>query len=126
METITPAANVMLVACPSRRVHALIADKWAALVIYALAGGTRRFGELRRDVQGVSQKMLTQTLRDLECHGLVDRVVYPVVPPRVQYSLTPLGETLIEPLTALRRWSEEHVAEVVSAEATCKAGSPAV
>jgi DNA-binding HxlR family transcriptional regulator len=107
--------NVMDAACASRRVLALVADKWAVLAIYALAGGSRRFSEVRREVGGVSQKMLTQTLRDLERHGLITRTVHAVVPPRVDYALTPLGETLIGPLTVLRDWAEAHMPEVVRA-----------
>ncbi len=81
---------------------ALIADKWAVLVITTLSGGSVRCNALRREVGGVSQKMLTQTLRDLECNGLVERTVFPDAPPRVEYSLTPLGRTLVEALTVLR------------------------
>ncbi len=98
--------------CGSRRVLDLIADKWTAIVVYALARGTMRFGQLRREIEGVSQKMLTQTLRNLERDGLVERKVYPTVPPKVEYSLTPLGETLTEPLAAICKWSEEHLPEV--------------
>ena len=98
--------------CGSRRVLDLVADKWAVIVIYVLANGTRRFGELQRTVGGVSQKMLTQTLRGLERDGLVELNVYPVIPPRVEYSLSPLGETLVGPLAALCRWAEEHFWEV--------------
>ncbi|HEU4452920.1 MAG TPA: helix-turn-helix domain-containing protein [Longimicrobium sp.] len=103
--------------CGSRRVLDLVADKWAVIVIYVLARGTRRFGELQRAVGGVSQKMLTQTLRGLEHDGLVERKVYPVVPPRVEYSLSPLGETLVEPLSSLCRWAEDHFWEVERARA---------
>ncbi|MBV9107803.1 MAG: helix-turn-helix transcriptional regulator [Gemmatimonadetes bacterium] len=98
--------------CGSRQVLDLIADKWAVIVIYVLARGTRRFGELQRTVGGVSQKMLTQTLRGLERDGLVERKVFPVIPPRVEYSLSPLGETLVAPLSSLCRWAEEHFWEV--------------
>jgi DNA-binding HxlR family transcriptional regulator len=104
--------NVCSETCGSRRVLELVADKWAVIVIYVLARGTRRFGELQRTVGGVSQKMLTQTLRGLERDGLVERKVYPVIPPRVEYSLSPLGETLVEPLASLCRWAEEHFWEV--------------
>jgi DNA-binding HxlR family transcriptional regulator len=109
--------NVCSEQCGSRRVLELVADKWAVIVIYVLARGTRRFGELQRAVGGVSQKMLTQTLRGLEHDGLVERKVYPVVPPRVEYSLSPLGETLVEPLSALCGWAEEHFWEVERARA---------
>jgi DNA-binding HxlR family transcriptional regulator len=95
----------------------LIADKWTALVIMALLQGTKRYSELHRDIGGISQKMLTQTLRSLETSGLIDRKVYPVVPPMVEYSLTPLGETLVQPLTALCAWASEHLPEVNAAKA---------
>ena len=101
--------------CPSRRVLARIAGKWTALVIHALAGGTMRTCELKRAVSGISQKMLTQTLRSLEEDGLVQRKVYPVIPPMVEYSLTPLGRTLRDPLEAVCRWSERHAADLEAA-----------
>ena len=99
----------------TREVLALITDKWVIHVIYALSEGTRRYSELEREVAVVSQKMLTQTLRRLERDGLIERTVYPVVPPRVEYSLTPLGETLVEPLTALRDWAVAHRDQVAAA-----------
>jgi len=98
-----------------RQALALIADKWAVLVITTLAGDTHRYNALRRELTGISQKMLTQTLRDLECNGLVARTVHPDTPPRVEYSLTPLGRTLVEALTVLRDWAEEHYHEVEAA-----------
>jgi DNA-binding HxlR family transcriptional regulator len=98
--------------CAARRTLDLIADKWAVLLIYALAGGAKRYGELSRMIEGVTPKMLTQTLRRMEASGIVYRTVYPIFPPKVEYSLTPLGETLIVPLTALCQWSEEHGREV--------------
>ena len=101
--------DVMSEACPSRAVLDRIADKWTALIIHALSGGTLRYGELQRRVGGISQKMLTQTLRSLENDGLVGRVVYPVVPPMVEYSLTPLGRSLQEPLSAICRWAERNL-----------------
>jgi DNA-binding HxlR family transcriptional regulator len=103
--------------CASREVLERVGDKWTALVIRALADGTHRYGDLQRRVGGVSQKMLTQTLRALECDGLVARRVYPVVPPRVEYSLTPLGRTLIEPLDAICRWAERHLPQLLEARA---------
>ena len=87
--------------CPSRLVLDRIADKWTALIIQVLAHGTKRYAELQREIGGISQKMLTQTLRSLERDGLVQRKVHPVVPPKVEYSLTKLGRTLIEPLRAV-------------------------
>jgi DNA-binding HxlR family transcriptional regulator len=106
--------DVMNPDCPSRKVLDRISDKWTALVIYALAEGTMRYGELQRRVGGVSQKMLTQTLRSMEEDGLVARKVYPVVPPMVEYSLTPLGRSLIEPLSAVRRWAEQHLPQLLA------------
>lgn len=100
--------------CPSRAVLDRIADKWTSLVIYTLSDGTFRYGELERRIGGISQKMLTQTLRSLEDDGLVERKIYPVVPPHVEYSLTPLGRTLIEPLTAVCRWAERHLPQLLA------------
>jgi DNA-binding HxlR family transcriptional regulator len=99
-----------------------IADKWTALIIQILARGTMRYAALQREIGGISQKMLTQTLRSLERDGLVLRTVHPVVPPKVEYSLTRLGRTLIEPLHALCRWSEKHLAELQANRARVKAG----
>ncbi len=82
------------------------------LVIVALRDGTKRFSQLHAHIEGISKKMLTQTLRELERNGLVKRVVYPVIPPMVEYSLTPLGQTLIGPIGAIRDWSEQYIEEV--------------
>jgi DNA-binding HxlR family transcriptional regulator len=110
-----PAWNVYAAGCPTRQALDRIADKWTALVVGLLAEGPHRFGELRRAVDGISQKMLTQTLRSLERDGLVDRRAYPTVPVTVEYSLTPLGLTLTEPLAAIRAWAEEHIEAVLAA-----------
>ena len=99
----------------TREVLELITDKWVISVIYALSEGTKRYGRLEREICSVSQKMLTQTLRGLERDGLIERKVYPVVPPRVEYSLTPLGRTLVGPLTALRDWALAHRDQVEAA-----------
>jgi DNA-binding HxlR family transcriptional regulator len=115
------APSVMDAQCPSRLVLDRIADKWTALIIQILAKGTMRYSALQREIGGISQKMLTQTLRSLERDGLVQRSVYPVVPPRVEYSLTRLGRTLIEPLHALCRWSEKHLSELQANRARSKA-----
>jgi DNA-binding HxlR family transcriptional regulator len=104
--------NVLSSQCPTRQALDLITDKWTTLVIYLLADGTSRYSELHRAVDGISQKMLTQTLRDLERNGLVSRKVYPEVPPRTEYTLTSLGQTLIEPLSALCSWAERHMPEL--------------
>jgi len=106
--------------CESRQVLDLIADRWSMLVLYALARQSRRHGELKRMVGGISQKMLTQTLRSLEQDGLVRRSVYDVVPPHVDYALTPLGRTLLTPLRAICRWAESHLPQVKAA----RAGAP--
>jgi DNA-binding HxlR family transcriptional regulator len=101
--------------CRTRRGLELIADQWTMLVVVALERGTKRFSQLHTHIRGISKKMLTQTLRGLERDGLVKRVVYPVIPPMVEYSLTPLGKTLIGPIWALRDWSEQYIEEVEQA-----------
>src|SRR5262245_6028323 len=110
-------ADVLDPACASRQLLERIGEKWTALVIRVLSSGTLRYSDLQRRIGGVSQKMLTQTLRGLERDGLVERRVYPVVPPRVEYSLTPLGRTLVEPLDAVCRWAERHLGELLAARA---------
>ncbi|MWV48683.1 transcriptional regulator [Rathayibacter sp. VKM Ac-2803] len=100
--------------CPSRRLLDRIGDRWTVLVVGALGDGPLRFSAIRRTVEGVSQKMLTQTLRGLERDGLVTRTVYAEVPPRVEYELTAAGRTLQEPLKALERWSIEHFGQVAA------------
>jgi DNA-binding HxlR family transcriptional regulator len=106
-------SNGLIDQCPVRQALDMIGDRWTMIVIKALAEGIQRYGELRREIGGISQKMLTQTLRALERDGLVRRTVYPVVPPKVEYALTPLGETLIEPLAAIGMWAERHMDEVM-------------
>ena len=101
----------------SALVVALLADKWTIPVLHALARGTRRTGALKQALPGVSQKMLTQTLRTLEAHGLLERKVFPVVPPRVEYSLTAMGRSINEPLTAICTWVERHGTSLVAARA---------
>lgn len=109
------SGNVFNAQCPSRRVLELLAEKWALLVIHLLAEGPARTAELRRRIGGISEKMLIQTLRRLEGHGFVSRHAYAEVPPRVEYALTPLGASLSEPITALDRWVECHMAEIIAA-----------
>jgi DNA-binding HxlR family transcriptional regulator len=96
-------------------VLARIGDKWTVFVVGLLANGPMRFNAIRRMVGGISQRMLTLTLRGLERDGLVTRTVYPSIPPRVDYALTPLGCTLIEPLLGLGVWARKHQAEVEEA-----------
>src|SRR5205823_4740076 len=104
--------------CHAREMLVRIGDKWSVYVIHLLHdAGTLRFNELRTQVDGISQRMLTVTLRGLERDGLVARTVYPEVPPRVEYSLTPLGTTLRQLVRALVAWSGAHVAEVDAARA---------
>ena len=93
----------------------LITDKWTAIIIYLLFQGTRRYSQLHREIDGVSQKMLTQTLRGLEWDGILEWKVYPVVPPITEYSLTSLGITLTEPLKSLCKWAETHLHEAQTA-----------
>jgi DNA-binding HxlR family transcriptional regulator len=92
-----------------------VGDKWSAHTIALLGGGTMRFSELRRGIDGISQRMLTVTLRALERDGLIDRQVYPVIPPRVEYSLTPLGRSLLVAVRGLIEWSEANTDAVQQA-----------
>jgi DNA-binding HxlR family transcriptional regulator len=110
----TPAC-VLDADCPSRHFLSRLADKWSVLVIYALEEGPQRNGELRRMIGGISQKMLTQTLRNLERDGLVARKVHAVVPPRVDYALTPLGRSLGGPLAVFCEWAERHLPQMMAA-----------
>lgn len=110
-----PDWNVLSVTCPSRTSLARIANKWTAMIVIVLARGRIRFGDLKDAVEGISGKVLTETLRELERDGLVSRHVFAEVPPRVEYELTELGRTLQEPLSALGQWAEAHIAEVLVA-----------
>ena len=101
--------------CESRQALDRIADKWTCLIVYALLDGPRRHGELKRMIEGISQKMLTQTLRSMETDGLVKRTVIDVIPPHVEYGLTPLGQTLSDPLVAICRWAMDHLPELQAA-----------
>jgi DNA-binding HxlR family transcriptional regulator len=103
--------------CEVRQILDRIADKWSLLAIALLEGRTLRFTELRREIDGISQRMLTVTLRQLERDGLVRRTVYPVVPPRVEYQLTPLGSSLHATIQALVTWTEAHQNEIAAARA---------
>ena len=89
-----------------------VGDKWSAFVVGTLGQGRRRFSELRREIEGISQRMLTLTLRGLERDGLVRRTVYPSIPPRVEYDLTRQGRTLLEPINALVAWADQHRAAI--------------
>ena len=100
---------------PAQKVIGYLSNKWNVLVIRRLSRKTMRYSELRRDIGDISQKMLTQTLRHLERVGLVERTVYPVVPPKVEYSLTKLGWTLVEPINVLVDWAIENIDHVENA-----------
>jgi len=102
--------------CPTRRILDRIGDRWTVLIIVVLGDGAARFSELRRRVEGISQKMLTQTLRGLERDGLVLRTVHAEVPVRVEYALTDAGRTLLEPLSALQEWAIEHLGDVSTSQ----------
>ena len=97
---------------PARRVLDLIADKWTPIILYCLSGGTRRFSQLQHQIPDISKKMLIQVLRRLEADGLVLRTVYPVVPPKTEYSLTDLGHQIHEPVALLCAWAREHEKEI--------------
>ena len=112
-----PAYDVFEDRCPTRLVLDRLADKWALLVLDRLRGEPVRFNGLRRDIKGVSQKVLSQTLKALERDGLVTRSVFPTVPVTVEYAMTPLGRTLTETVAALAHWAERNMDEVLAAQA---------
>jgi DNA-binding HxlR family transcriptional regulator len=109
--------NPYAAACPTRQALDRIADKWTVLIVGLLEQRPHRFGELLKGIEGISQKMLTQTLRSLELDGLVNRRAKATVPVTVEYSLTSTGRTLAEPLEAIRRWAEQHIEHVLTARA---------
>lgn len=109
--------DVLAAACPTRQVVFRLGEKWTLLVLYALGSGPHRFRELQRAVEGISQRMLTQTVRNLERDGLVDRAVAATVPPQVTYTLTPLGQSLAETIGGIRTWAYEHIDAVEAARA---------
>jgi DNA-binding HxlR family transcriptional regulator len=111
--------------CPVSGLMSRIGDKWSLLVIALLAARRYRYNELHRSIEGISQRMLTRTLRALEDDGLIDRVVYPTVPPAVEYGLTPLGETLLVPLSALADWAVDHAVDITAARADRTGGRTA-
>jgi len=103
-------------ACPAvREVLNRVGDKWSVLVVTLLAEGPRRFSDLRRTIEGISQRMLTLTLKALERDGLVTRTVFPTVPPRVEYALTPLGRTLLVPIMSLAEWAADNRTKIQQA-----------
>lgn len=111
----TLTADPYSAACPSRQALDRIGDKWSVLILVMLADGPKRFTHLLKRIQGISQKMLTQTLRGLERDGLITRTVYPSVPVRVDYELSDLGRTLTATLSTLERWARDHISDVIAA-----------
>jgi DNA-binding HxlR family transcriptional regulator len=113
METKEPAPNAFARDCSSRVVLDRIGDRWTVLVVVALADGRLRFSELRARIEGITPKVMTQTLRALERDGLIIREVFAEVPPRVEYELTDLGRDLLAPIDAVRIWAEQHASRIV-------------
>jgi DNA-binding HxlR family transcriptional regulator len=108
--------NVYLKGCPARLVFDRLADKWSLLIVKCLLDEPRRFNQLRRDIEGISQKALSQTLQKLERDGLVNRHAFPTVPVTVEYSLTQLGKTLSKLVEPLAHWAESHIEEVLRSQ----------
>lgn len=124
--TARPPTRVELTqTCEIRDLLDRLADKWSLLVVELLGDGTQRFTELRRQIEGISQRMLTLTLRRLERDGLVHRTVHPVVPPRVDYDLTPLGATLLDAVAPLVAWTRQHRDQIADARARYDTEVPA-
>jgi DNA-binding HxlR family transcriptional regulator len=117
------AYNAYVASCPSRQMLDALSDKWVTLVLTALADGTRRYSELARTIAGVIQKMLTQTLRALERDGLITRTVTASVPVRVDYELTPLGQSILPVVRAIKDWAETHIEQVHAARAAYDQGA---
>ncbi|MEV5964075.1 helix-turn-helix domain-containing protein [Kribbella sp. NPDC051952] len=115
--------DAFLATCPARQLLDRISDKWVTLILTALSDGPQRYSDLSRRIAGVSQKMLTQTLRLLERDGLVSRSVTPSVPVRVDYELTQLGQTLMPLIAAIKDWAETHMPEVTTARSAYDAES---
>jgi DNA-binding HxlR family transcriptional regulator len=120
-----PGANPFNASCPSQDILALIGSKWSMLLLCILGDGPVRSGELGRRAGGISQKMLTQTLRELERHGIVNRKDFSEVPPRVEYSLTPLGRSLAALVRQIEQWVESNYSRMTRVARTYDAGAPA-
>ena len=110
-------------ACPSREVLRNVTSRWGVLILVALSGGTHRFSDLRRKIKGISEKMLAQTLQTLEQDGFVLRVAHPVIPPHVEYSLTPVGQEVSQRVEDLANWIEQSLPQILSARETAQAKS---
>lgn len=109
---------------PVRQILARIGDKWSVMIVMALKDGPRRFNDIKRAIGTISQRMLTLTLRNMERDGIVKRTVYPTKPPRVDYELTALGQSLREPVEQLGLWAIEHEAAITKAQSRFDAGEP--
>ena len=109
--------DVFLADCPARTTLEIVGDRWSVVVVVALGERPRRFTELQERIGGISKKVLAEVLRRLQRAGVVERTVLPTAPRGVRYSLTPLGESLAEPVGALSRWAEEHTDAVLAAQA---------
>ena len=116
--------NVFMKDCPSRKLLDKIGSKWVTLVLTTLSGRTLRYSQIREEIAGISEKMLTQTLRNLERDGLALREVTASIPPRVDYRLTPLGESLVTPIMALRSWAENNMDAIETAQQRYDAEEP--
>lgn len=112
------AGNPYVANCPTRLILDRVGDKWAVLVLGLLAQDRLRFNQLRREIEGVSQKVLSQTLKSLQRDGLIDRRAFATVPVTVEYSITPLGKTLATTVDALRIWAEAHIDDVLANQRT--------
>lgn len=108
--------DVLSSECPSREILKHVTSQWGVLVLIVLLNGTHRFSQLRRKIVGVSEKMLTQTLQQLEMDGFVLRVSYPVVPPHTEYSLTPLGEGIGRQVESLADWIEDNIGQIMQGQ----------
>ena len=113
-----------LSACRAREVLQRVGDKWSVYVIGLLGQGTKRFSELHRSIDGITARMLTVTLRGLERDGIVTRTIHPVIPPRVDYTLTPMGQTLLDTIDRLVAWTDSHLSEIGAARAAYDAKHP--
>lgn len=119
MERIKPY-DACMPKSPSREVLGLVANKWTVLVLHVIDCKKMRYNEIQRNIPGISQKVLTGVLRQLEENGIIKRTIYPVIPPRVEYETTELAQTLLVSLQALQDWSEAHIPEILAARKTYK------
>ncbi|MBM3107299.1 helix-turn-helix transcriptional regulator [Pseudomonas sp. V1] len=122
--TVVRRGDLLSADCPSRDVLKHMTSRWGVLVLVMLLGGMHRFNELRRKIGGVSEKMLSQTLQALELDGLIARKALPVVPPHVEYSLTPLGQEAAQHLEVMVDWIENNLPEIMSRRREAQASSP--